>query len=207
MNASMQSVEQMVSAMASVLAKYLSAEEIAPLTVEWQKYPSVSVKMMQQCVLETTQRYPKIKEYKSDIRRGFWDTMQADAQLSTQTTFDKDRSIAEASRFEEVEAFYTVIEALRDQLNAPNSRRLLQMMHQTTLQERTFKGHSINFNQFLEGSRPSLPNDVYILNNLVQLAYVCLCDIVGPSDADDLLFQVAETAKQSHPKAVVEKLF
>ena len=80
-------------------------------------------------------------------------------------------------------------------------------MHQTVSQERTFKGHHIDIKQFLEGDRPLVPDDEHLLNTLMQLAYVCLCDIAGPVEADEILFQAAQTAKQSYPKAIVEKLF
>ena len=51
------------------------------------------------------------------------------------------------------------------------------------------------------------PDATELLNHIVQLAYVCLCDLLGPVDADEILFRVADIAKQSHPKEVVERLF
>ena len=51
MNTDTQSVEQTVSAMAEVLAEYLHPEEVRLLKRQWQQYSTVSVKMMQQCVL------------------------------------------------------------------------------------------------------------------------------------------------------------
>lgn len=202
-----QSVERTVSAMAIVLAKYLNPEEVLLLTAQWRQYPTVSVKMMQQCVLEATRRYPELKAYKSDIRKGFWDTMQADSQQLTEAVTEAKTVNGQKSESEVVQAFYTVMEAFSNQLTAPDNRSLFQTLHQTVSKERTFKGHTLNISQFLDGGRPVVPDDMYILNNVVQLAYVCLCDIAGPVEADDILFQVAEIAKQRHPKAVVEKLF
>ena len=207
MNVSTQSVEQTVSEMAKVLADYLSPEEVNHLIVQWQNYPSVSVKMMQQCVLEATIRYPKLREYKSDIRKGFWYTMQTSSQLPVRTADNEYTTIGQKSVSEDVQAFHTVIEALVNQLSALDSRSLFHTMHQTILQERTFEGHDIDIEQFLEDVHPTLPDDSHILNNLVQLAYVCLCDIVGAVEADDILFKAAEVAKQKHPRSVVEKLF
>ncbi|BFM01872.1 hypothetical protein Psyaliredsea_05190 [Psychrobacter alimentarius] len=106
-----------------------------------------------------------------------------------------------------VEVFYTVIETLSKQLTASENRSLFQAVHQAVSQERTFKGHVIHMSEFLKGNRPPVPDDEYLLNNVVQLVYVCLCDIAGPVEVDDVLFRAAETAKQSYPKAVVEKLF
>ena len=59
MNMDTQSVDQTVSAMADVLAEYLNPEEVRLLTRQWQQYSTVSVKMMQQCVLDATRRYPE----------------------------------------------------------------------------------------------------------------------------------------------------
>lgn len=205
MNMDTQSVDQTVSAMAEVLAKYLNPEEVRLLTRQWQQYSTVSVKMMQQCVLDATRRYPELQDHKSDIRKGFWDTMQADNQ---QTADSRSKEISEKIPASEVVgAFYTVMESLSKQLNASESRSLFQAVHQAVSQERTFKGHVIHMGQFLEGNRPPVPDDEYLLNNVIQLVYVCLCDIVGPVEADDILFRAAETAKQSYPKSVVEKLF
>ena len=205
MNIETQSVDQTVSAMADVLAEYLNPEEVRLLTKQWQRYTSVSVKMMQQCVLEATRRYPELKAHKSDIRKGFWDTMQADQPQAIESDDPLEDSNIAIS--EQVLAFYSVMDALSSQLTAADNRSLLQTMHQTVSQERTFKGHAINMNHFLDGHRPPLPDDEHLLNNLIQLAYVSLCDIVGPVDADEILFHAAQTAKQSHPKVLVEKLF
>lgn len=205
MNMDTQSVDQTVSAMADVLAEYLNPEEVRLLTRQWQQYSTVSVKMMQQCVLDATRRYPELQVYKSDIRKGFWDTMQAD-NLQTADSHSKDVT-EKIPTSEVVEVFYTVMETLSKQLTASERRSLFQDVHQAVSQERTFKGHVINMSQFLEGSRPPVPDDEYLLNNVVQLVYVYLCDIAGPVEADDVLFRAAETAKQSYPKAVVEKLF
>ena len=205
MNMDTQSVDQTVSAMAEVLAKYLNPEEVRLLTRQWQQYSTVSVKMMQQCVLEATRRYPELQVYKSDIRKGFWDTMQADNQ---QISDSRSKEISEKIPMSEVVgAFYTVMETLSKQLTASESRSLFQAVHQAVSQERTFKGHVIHMSQFLEGNRPPVPDDEYLLNNVIQLVYVCLCDITGPVEADDILFRAAETVKQSYPKSVVEKLF
>ena len=84
MNIERQSVNQTVSAMADVLAEYLNPEEVRLLTTQWQQHSSVSIKMMQQCVLDATRRYPELQAYKSDIRKGFWDSMQADQAQATQ---------------------------------------------------------------------------------------------------------------------------
>lgn len=202
MNMDTQSVDQTVSAMASVLAAYLHPEEIRLLTTQWQRYTVVSVKMMQECVLDATRRYPELQSHKSDIRRGFWDTIQA-----TEISHDGEIIEKPLPTSELLLAFYAVIEAIRSQLTAADNRSLFHTMHQTVSQERTFKGHVINMNQFLEGNRPPISDNEYILNNIVQLAYVCLCDIAGPVEADELLFQAAQVAKQSYPKLVVEKLF
>jgi hypothetical protein len=202
-----QSVEQTVSVMAKILAKYLDPEKVILLTAQWRQYPTVSVKMMQQCVLEATTRYPELKSYKSEIRKGFWNAMQTTNQDSIGTDGSDNVISGQKSVSEATNAFYTVMEGLKNRLTAPDARNLFHVLHQTVSQERTFKEHIININQFLEGDRPAVPDDIYILNNIVQLAYVCLCDITGPVEADDILFAVAETAKQSHPKAVVETLF
>ena len=202
MNMDTQSVDQTVSAMASVLAEYLHPEEIRLLTTQWQRYSVVSVKMMQECVLDATRRYPELQSHKSDIRRGFWDTIQA-----TETSHNSEIIEKPLPTSELLLAFYAVIEAIRSQLTAADNRSLFHTMHQTVSQERTFKGHVINMSQFLEGNRPPISDNEYILNNIVQLAYVCLCDIAGPVEADEILFQAAQVAKQSYPKSVVEKLF
>lgn len=202
MNMDTQSVDQTVSAMASVLAEYLHPEEIRLLTTQWQRYSVVSVKMMQECVLDATRRYPELQSHKSDIRRGFWDTIQV-----TETSHNSEIIEKPLPTSELLLAFYAVIEAIRSQLTAADNRSLFHTMHQTVSQERTFKGHVINMSQFLEGNRPPISDNEYILNNIVQLAYVCLCDIAGPVEADEILFQAAQVAKQNYPKSVVEKLF
>ena len=209
MNTDTQSVDQTVSAMAEVLAKYLHPEEVRLLKTQWLRYPAVSVKMMQQCVLDATRRYPELQAHKSEIRKGFWDTLQASNEQivetdSHQETIDTPVALPLS---ELVLAFYTVMETLRSQLSTIDSRNFFLTMHQTVSQERTFKGHSNNIKSFLDGDRPVVPDDEYLLNNLIQLAYVCLCDVAGPVEADEILFQVAQTTKQSYPKAVVEKLF
>jgi len=106
-----------------------------------------------------------------------------------------------------MQAFYTVMEALGSQLTEPDKRGFFHTMHQTVSKERTFKGHAIDINQFLEGTRPVVPDNEHLLNNMMQLAYICLCDIAGPVEADEIFFRISEDAKQSHPKAVVEMLF
>ena len=210
MNIDTQSVDQAVTAMAEVLTDYLHPEEVRLLKSQWQRYSTVSVKMMQQCVLDATRRYPELQAYKSDIRKGFWATLQAGSQQTVES--DSHNSHNEAIKAlipvsELVLAFYTVIEALRSQLSETESRNLFLTMHQTVSQERTFKGHSLNISQFLEGNRPSVPDNEHLLNNLMQLAYVCLCDVAGPVEADEMMFRAAEKAKQSYPKTLVEKLF
>lgn len=210
MNIDTQSVDQAVTAMAEVLADYLHPEEVRLLKSQWQRYSTVSVKMMQQCVLDATRRYPELQAYKSDIRKGFWATLQAGSQQTVES--DSHNSHNEAIKAlipvsELVLAFYTVIEALRSQLSETESRNLFLTMHQTVSQERTFKGHSLNISQFLEGNRPSVPDNEHLLNNLMQLAYVCLCDVAGPVEADEMMFRAAEKAKQNYPKILVEKLF
>tara|TARA_R110002049_G_scaffold141228_1_gene302885 strand:- start:152 stop:784 length:633 start_codon:yes stop_codon:yes gene_type:complete len=210
MNIDTQSVDQAVTAMAEVLADYLHPEEVRLLKSQWQRYSTVSVKMMQQCVLDATRRYPELQACKSDIRKGFWATLQADSQQTVES--DSHNSHNETVKApvpvsELVLAFYTVIEALRSQLSETESRNLFLTMHQTVSQERTFKGHGLNISQFLEGNRPSVPDNEHLLNNLMQLAYICLCDVAGPVEADEMMFRAAETAKQSYPKTLVEKLF
>ena len=210
MNIDTQSVDQAVTAMAEVLADYLHPEEVRLLKSQWQRYSTVSVKMMQQCVLDATRRYPELQAHKSDIRKGFWATLQADSQQTIES--DSHNSHNEAIKApvpvsELVLAFYTVIEALRSQLSETESRNLFLTMHQTVSQERTLKGHSLNISQFLEGNRPSVPDNDHLLNNLMQLAYVCLCDVAGPVEADEMMFRAAEKAKQNYPKTLVEKLF
>lgn len=216
MNIDTQSVDQAVTAMAEVLADYLHPEEVRLLKSQWQRYSTVSVKMMQQCVLDATRRYPELQAYKSDIRKGFWATLQADSQQTVEADnhngYNSHNSHNETVKAsvpvsELVLAFYTVIEALRSQLSETESRNLFLTMHQTVSQERTFKGHSLNISQFLEGNRPSVPDNEHLLNNLMQLAYVCLCDVAGPVEADEMMFRAAEKAKQSYPKTLVEKLF
>jgi hypothetical protein len=207
MNIDTQSVNQTVSAMAVVLARYLHPEEVKLLTTQWQQYSTVSVKMMQQCVLDATRRYPELQEYKSDIRKGFWNTMQTDHQQVAEEANNSNGISEQKSVSELLQAFYTVMEAIGHQLAESDKRSFFHIMHQTVSKERTFKGHSIDINQFLEGARPVVPDNEHILNNLIQLAYICLCDIAGPVEADEILFQVAETAKQSHTRAVVERLF
>lgn len=203
MNISNQSVDQTVSAMAEILAEYLHPEEVRLLTTQWQRYSVVSVKMMQQCILDATRRYPELQAYKSEIRKGFWGTVQVDHSQPTSSDTARPPLLVP----ELVLAFYTVMETIATQLTAPDRRYLFHSMHQTVSNERTFKGHTIPINRFLEGSRPPITDDAHILNNVVQLAYVCLCDIVGPVEADDVLFQAAQMAKQRHAKAVVAQLF
>ena len=210
MNTDTQSVDQTVSTMAEVLAKYLHPEEVRLLKTQWLRYPAVSVKMMQQCVLDATRRYPELQAYKSDIRKGFWATLQADSQQTVESDSHNGHNEtikAPVPVSELVLTFYTVIEALRSQLSETESRNLFLTMHQTVSQERTFKGHSLNISQFLEGNRPSVPDNEHLLNNLMQLAYVCLCDVAGPVEADEMMFRAAEKAKQNYPKTLVEKLF
>jgi len=202
-----QSVDQAVTAMAEVLAEYLHPEEVRLLKSQWQRYSTVSVKMMQQCVLDATRRYPELQAYKSDIRKGFWATLQADSQQTVEADSHNEAIKAPVPVSELVLAFYTVIEALRSQLLETESRNLFLNMHQTVSQERTFKGHSLNISQFLESNRPSVPDNEHLLNNLMQLAYVCLCDVTGPVEADEMMFRAAEKAKQNYPKTLVEKLF
>lgn len=211
MNATDQSVEQVVNAMAGVLAKHLDPDQINKLSKSWRRYPQISVKMLQQCVLDTTTHYPHLKPYKSEIRKGFWSVMQGNEPDGLETGEDRghergDRS-EQLSSSEIVEAFYTIIEAIQKQLSAPDGRALFQQLHQVVVTERTLKGHSINMQQFLNDERPQVPDNEKVLNNLVQLVYVCLCDLLGPVEADETLYQSAEIAKQSHAKTIVEKLF
>ena len=207
MNIDTQSVDQAVSAMTEVLAAYLHPEEVRLLKSQWQRYSSVSVKMMQQCILDATRRYPELQGHKSDIRKAFWDTLQTSNSQIQEVDNHNDIIDTPVIISQLVLAFYTVIEALRSQLTDMENHNLFLTMHQTVSQERTFKGHSINIKQFLEGDRPSVPDDEYLLNNLMQLAYVCLCDVAGPVEADEMMFRAAQTTKQSYPKALVEKLF
>ena len=207
MNIDTQSVDQAVSAMTEVLAAYLHPEEVRLLKSQWQRYSSVSVKMMQQCILDATRRYPELQDHKSDIRKAFWDTLQTSNSQIQEVDDHNDIIDTPVTVSPLVLAFYTVIEALRSQLTDMENHNLFLTMHQTVSQERTFKGHSINIKQFLEGDRPSVPDDEYLLNNLMQLAYVCLCDVAGPVEADEMMFRAAQTTKQSYPKALVEKLF
>ena len=207
MNIDTQSVNQTVSEMAVVLARYLDPEEVKLLTTQWQRYSTVSVKMMQQCILEATRRYPELQAHKSDIRKDFWNTMQTDHQKVVEESNRSMHINEQKSISDMLQAFYTVMEAIGSQLTESDSRSFFHMLHQTVSKERTFKGHTIDINQFLESTRPIVPDNEHILNNLIQLAYICLCDIAGPVEADEILFRVAETAKQSHPRAVVEKLF
>ena len=209
MNTDTQSVDQTVSAMAEVLAKYLHPEEVRLLKTQWLRYPAVSVKMMQQCVLDATRRYPELQAHKYEIRKGFWDTLQTSNEQVVETDSHQQPidTPVPLPLSELVLAFYTVMETLRSQLATIDSRNFFLTMHQTVSQERTFKGHSIHIKSFLDGDRPSVPDDEYLLNNLIQLAYVCLCDVAGPVEADEILFQAAQTTKQSYPKAVVERLF
>ena len=95
----------------------------------------------------------------------------------------------------------------KEELGTDNERTLINNMHHRVLKERTFEGHDIDMRAFLHSNRPLIPNDTFILNNLVQLAYVCLCDIVGAGEADRLLFMSAAVAKKQHAKAIVAKLF
>ena len=163
--------------------------------------------MMQQCILDATRRYPELQDHKSDIRKAFWDTLQT-SNSQIQEVDDHNEIIDTPVIVSQlVLVFYTVIEALRSQLTDMENHNLFLTMHQTVSQERTFKGHSIHIKQFLEGDRPSVPDDEYLLNNLMQLAYVCLCDVAGPVEADEMMFRAAQATKQSYPKALVEKLF
>ncbi|MBI0426110.1 hypothetical protein [Psychrobacter sp. NG27] len=207
MNIDTQSVDQAVSAMTEILAAYLHPEEVRLLKSQWQRYSSVSVKMMQQCILDATRRYPELQDHKSDIRKAFWDTLQTSNSQIQEVDDHNDIIDTPVIVSQLVLAFYTVIEALRSQLTDMKNHNLFLTMHQTVSQERTFKGHSINIKQFLEGGRPSVPDDEYLLNNLVQLAYVCLCDVAGPVEADEMMFRAAQATKQSYPKALVEQLF
>lgn len=198
-----QSVEQTVSAIAEVLAKYLNPEEIKLLTTQWRQHPAVSIKLIQQFILETTRRYPELQAHKSEIRRGFLSAMQGKVQQPAYLN----KYIEPVTASEMVKTFQTVMKACSNQLSAPDRRNFFIVLHQAVSQERTFRGHEINVSSFLSEALPVVPDDIYILNNLVQLVYVCLCDIVGPIEADEILYSIAETAKRQHPKAMVEKLF
>lgn len=207
MDVNTQSVGKTVSAMATVLADYLKPEEVALLTTPWRNHSMVSVKMLQQCVLDTTRRYPQLKAHRFEIRRGFWNTLEVDNNLSIKRSIPAPKITEQKSSFETTQAFYTVMEAFSSQVSAPYNRDFFHALHQIVAKERTFRGLDIDINQFLEGNRPIVPDDVYILNNMVQLAYSCLCEIVGPVEADDILFRVSEVAKSKHPRIVVEQLF
>lgn len=198
-----QSVEQTVSAMREVLEKYLNAEEIRLLTAQWRQYPVVSIKLIQQLVVETTRRYPELKAYRSEIRRGFIDAMQAKVQVSTCLNNDSEPM----GHSEVIGTFYTVIIACSNQLNALDKRSFFYFLHQAISKDRTFRGHNIDVSSFLSDDQPVVPDDLNILSNIMQLAYVCLCDIVGPVVADEILFVSAETAKQKHSKEMVENFF
>ena len=125
MNIDTQSVDQTVSAMAEVLSEYLHPEEVRLLKRQWQQYSTVSVKMMQQCVLDATRRYPELQDHKSKIRKGFWATLQVDSQQTVESDSHNGHNEtinAPVPISEPVLAFYTVIEALRSQLTAADSR-------------------------------------------------------------------------------------
>ena len=207
MNLDTQSVDQTVSAMVDILANYLHPEEVRLLTTQWKRYTHVSVKMVQQCVLDTMRRYPELQAHKSEIRKGFWDTLLSDTQQESEDDSRDATNNQPPVVSQSVQAFYTVMDSIGSQLSPADRRNLFHIMHQVVSQERTFKGHGININQFLAQNPPPLPDDEDLLNNLVQLAYICLCDLAGPVEADEILFQASDTAKKSHPKPVVEKLF
>ena len=198
-----QSVDQTVSAMGEVLKKYLNSEEIRSLTAQWRQYPTVSIKLIQELIIETTRRYPELQAYRSEIRRGFINAMQAKVQVSTHSN----KNSEPIGYSEVVGTFYTVITACSNQLNAPDKGVFFDFLHRYISQDRTFKGHNIDVSSFLSDDQLVVPDDINILSNIMQLAYVCLCDIVGPVAADEILFVSAETAKQSHPKEMVEKSF
>jgi|26BtaG_2_1085354.scaffolds.fasta_scaffold05535_4 hypothetical protein len=215
MNKQNQTVAQVTSHMAAVLAKYLDPSEVDELTTLWRHQPAISVKMMQQSILDTTRRYPHLKPYKSEIRKGFWAALYKNAvdketdteAESTTNDLNKQQISTAPTVSAQVAAFYSVIENIKSLLSAPDDRNFLSNLHQNIRRERTFKAHAIDVQKFLYNERPEVPDDVFILNNLVQLAYVCLCDVVGPVEADEVMYRSAEQAKQIHPKALVESLF
>ncbi|MFP3355414.1 hypothetical protein R0K04_29140, partial [Pseudoalteromonas sp. SIMBA_153] len=69
--------------------------------------------------MDATRRYPELQAYKSDIRKGFWATLQADSQQTVESDSHNsynghNKAIkAPVPVSELVLAFYTVIEALR----------------------------------------------------------------------------------------------
>lgn len=199
-----QPVEQMVNSMATVLANYLDPEQINILTKRWREYSEVSVKMIQQSILEATRRYPKLSPYKSEIRKGFWEALQGSAATSVAVI---DQNNRQSSNDSVCNAFYSVFEAIQKELTAPQRSDLIYQLHQLIIKERTFTGHGIDVTVFLNNDRPKVPDDAQMLNTLVQLTYICLCNIIGPMEADNILYKSAESAKQVYPKAVVEQLF
>lgn len=208
MNGDIQSVQQTVSSMESVLKSYLSQEDIAELSASWQTaHASVSVKMIQQCVMELIAQHPRLRSHKSDIRKAFWSAALETEMLSDSSSNTLTGENTQAIHSDMVNAFYSVMLSIKQQLSAASSQQLFTMLHQTIAKERTFKGHPVEIMAFLEGECPPVPDDVSLLNTLVQLAYVCLCDVEGPVAADDMFYQAAEAAKAKHPNAVVEQLF
>ena len=207
MSGSVQSVEQTVTAMATVLADYLTHQEIAQLTASWRQHSTVSVKMIQECVLDATTQYPRLRQHRSAIRQAFW----SNALHMTASTANEDASSnSEGGLRSEsalVSAFYAVMRGLSTQLPPANRQQVFAMLHQMVAKERTFKGQNIDMMAFLNGQRPWVPDDIEMLNNLVQLAYVCVCDIEGPVEADHIFYHVSEAAKAEHATAVVQQLF
>lgn len=211
MNRRNQSVEQVVSQMADVLVKYLDPAKVDELTQLWLLQPAVSVKMLQQSILDTIKRYPQLKPYKSEIRQGFWAALYIVPNNPATTVTEqgpiRPLTSAQSSNSTQVNAFYSVMEKIKQQLSAPYDRNLFINLHQNVINERTFKGHAIDVRGFLYDERPNVPDEVFILNNLVQLTYVCLCDVVGAVAADEVMYRSAERAKQHFPQKLVENLF
>lgn len=208
MNDSVQSVDKTVSSMAAVLADYLTHQEIVRLTASWRQHSEVSVKMIQACVLDATTQYPRLRKHRSDIRKAFWRTaLQMNKPISDEDTNPPSAADVPSSDSVLVDAFYEVMLGLKAQLRPAERQQVFAMLHHMVAKERTFKGQNINIMAFLAGHLPLVPDDADLLNNLVQLAYVCLCDVEGPVEADRIFYQVSEDTKAQHSNAIVECLF
>ena len=208
MKSGLQSVAQVISEMETILSNYLTAQEIEQLTTPWRQHNQVSLQMVQQCLLDTFTQYPKLRAHKAVIRKQFWAaSMETDVLLNPKkddASAERDAGTAVSGL---VKAFHAVMLSLGNKLKAHDRQQLFTSMHQMVAEERTLKAHYVNMEAYLQDDCPAVPDNAHVLNNIVQLAYVCLCDIEGPVEADNIFYNVHETAKAQHDNDVVAQLF
>ena len=185
-----------------ILRDYLTQSQIDALLQRWLPYPELSVRVMQNCIADIVSEFPKLRAHRSAIRQGFWHIINGTAPNLQNDALQVKKKNASPT----VNAFYECIEHLANTFDAPNQSVFFQKLHQEILSDRKLKKYGINIQAFLNQKHPDVPDDSRVLNRIIQQAYVVLCEMIGPVEADKRLYQVVANLKQTYDADVVEAL-